>query len=420
MSHVAAPVKQPFWSPGARLLGVLVLIGGVFAARRYMYGIGAVSNLSDAWPWGIWNAIDVASGVALAAGGFTTAALAHVFHRHQYHALVRPALITAMLGYTFVALSLLVDLGKFYNIWHPILPSMWSGHSVLFEVGICVMCYLTVLYIEFMPIVVERFKGRVALPGVLRALNRPLEALMTIFDRTLGRVMALFIIAGVLLSCLHQSSLGALMVIVPNKLHPLWHTPVLPLLFLMSAVAVGFPMVIVESMWASRAFGRAPEMELLRPLAKIIPALLSLYLAFKLGDMVIRETYRLLWPLTSVGAMFLLELIGGVMVPLGMLINARVRRTPRLLLTAALMVVLGVMLNRINVFVVAYTPVFGDQVYVPHVGEVAITIGFISGLVLCYRALVLVFPVLPDGETVTAKRESRKECEIDVIEPSCS
>ena len=416
MMHQAAPVRYPFWTRGSVILVAIMAIGLFFGARRYLYGIGAISNLSDQWPWGIWNAIDVASGVALAAGGFTTAALAHVFHRHHYHALVRPALITAMLGYTFVALSLLVDLGKFYNIWHPILPSMWSGHSVLFEVGICVMCYLTVLYIEFMPLVVERFKGRVELPGLLRAMNRPLELLMTLFDRTFGRVMALFIIAGVLLSCLHQSSLGALMVIVPNKLHPLWHTPVLPLLFLMSAVAVGFPMVIVESMWASRAFGRQPEMVLLRPLAKIIPALLSLYLAFKLGDMVIRETYRLLWPLTPAAAMFLVEVLGGVVLPLAMLLNSRVRRTPRLLVTAALCVVFGVVINRINVFLVAYTPVYGEQVYVPHIGEIAVTAGFIAGLILCYRVLVLLLPVLPADNTVTKLQENESECELTVFE----
>jgi Ni/Fe-hydrogenase subunit HybB-like protein len=133
----AAPVQRKFLTPGVYVLLSIVLIGVFFAVRRFLFGIGAISNLNDQYPWGIWIAIDVASGVALAAGGFTTAALAHIFHRHRYEALVRPALLTALLGYTFVALGLLVDLGRFYNIWHPLMPSMWSGHSVLFEVGIC-------------------------------------------------------------------------------------------------------------------------------------------------------------------------------------------------------------------------------------------------------------------------------------------
>ena len=132
---------------------------------RFVFGLGAVTNLNDQYPWGIWIGIDVATGVALAAGGFTSAFIAHILHHERYHVLVRPALLTAMLGYTFVALGVCVDLGRYYNIWHVLMPSMWQGNSALFEVGMCVCCYLTVLYIEFLPIVCERFIGRVNLPG---------------------------------------------------------------------------------------------------------------------------------------------------------------------------------------------------------------------------------------------------------------
>ena len=409
MTEHAAPVRQKFLTPGAWVLLAFVAFGLFFAARRFLFGIGAISNLNDQSPWGIWIAIDVASGVALAAGGFTTAALAHIFHRRFYHALVRPALLTAMLGYTFVALGLLVDLGRFYNIWHPLMPSMWSGHSVLFEVGICVTIYLTVLYIEFIPIVVERFAGRVALPGLLRVLNGFIEFLLKAFDRTLGRVMALFIIAGVLLSCLHQSSLGALMVIVPYKMHPLWHTPILPLLFLMSAFSVGFPMVIVESMWASKAFGRKPEMHLLTGLSRIIPLFLATYLAFKIGDIIIRDTYVHLAEFSTETVMFFVEVIGGIVVPWLLFFMRRTRRSPRLLLTASLMVVFGVVINRINVFLVAYTPVYETQRYFPSLGEIAVTLGLMSCLVLIYRALVLIFPVLPAEEE---EEEAETEAEL--------
>ena len=390
----AAPVQRKFLTPGVYVLLSIALIGAFFAARRFMFGIGAISNLNDQYPWGIWIAIDVASGVALAAGGFTTAALAHIFHRHRYEALVRPALLTALLGYTFVAMGLLVDLGRFYNIWHPILPSMWSGHSVLFEVGICVMFYLTVLYIEFLPVVVERFMGRVALPGWLAHFNGLIEFLFRLFDRTLGRIMALFIIAGVLLSCLHQSSLGALMVIVPYKMHPLWHTPVLPLLFLLSAVSVGFPMVIVESIWAARSFGRKPEMHLLASLGKTVSVLLFVYFSFKVGDMIIRGTVPWLLQPGLESFMFLLEMVGGVIVPGVMLLSPRIRHSPPHLLTAALLVVFGVVLNRINVFLVAYEPLYATERYFPAIGEIAVTAGLISTLILIYRLMVFVFPVI--------------------------
>ena len=150
-----------------------------------------------------------------------------------------------MLGYTFVAIGVFVDIGRWYYIWHPLV--MWNGNSALFEVGICVMMYVTVLYIEFLPVVTERFIGKVNLKGTLSILNKPLEKLLKILDKGLTKTIFIFIILGVVLSTLHQSSLGTLMVIAGPKMHPLWQTPILPLLFLLSAISVGFPMVIFES-----------------------------------------------------------------------------------------------------------------------------------------------------------------------------
>ena len=174
-SHGAPrPVGVKFFTPGTKLLLGLALAGLAAYAYRLLAGIGAATNLDNQYPWGIWIAIDVASGVALAAGGFTTAALADIFHKEKYHVIVRPALLTAMLGYTFVVIGLLADLGRYYNVWHPMLPSMWQGNSVLFEVGMCVMIYLTVLYIEFLPVVVERFRGRVNQGSALRSVGSPI------------------------------------------------------------------------------------------------------------------------------------------------------------------------------------------------------------------------------------------------------
>ena len=179
MSHdIAMPVKAKFFTKGTKVVFGIMVAGMLAYAYRLLFGIGAATNLDDQWPWGIWIAIDVASGVALAAGGFTTAALADIFHKDKFHVITRPALITAMLGYTFVVIGLLADLGRYYNVWHPMLPPMWQGNSVLFEVGMCVMVYLTVLYVEFMPILVERFKGKVNLPGMLAKLNGASERLL--------------------------------------------------------------------------------------------------------------------------------------------------------------------------------------------------------------------------------------------------
>ena len=394
MEHFMKPtqMQKRFITPGVIVLILLALNGLVFLAGRFLFGIGGVTNLNNQYPWGIWIGVDVAAGVALAAGGFTTAALGHLMHREQYHALVRPALLTAMLGYTFVALGVSIDIGRYYYIWHPLV--MWNGNSALFEVGICVMIYMNVLYIEFLPVVTERFIGRVNMKGLLERFNKPVDKLLRLLDRGLSKVMFVFIIAGVVLSTLHQSSLGTLMVIAGPKMHPLWQTPVLPLLFLLSAIAVGFPMVIFESMIAARSFGLKPEMEILSKLGRMIAPILGIYLAFKIGDMFIRETFVYLTSFTTASVMFMIEMLVGVVIPLRMFLSREVLKSPVLLFIAASLVIFGVLLNRINNFVIAYTPPYSFGSYFPSIGEISVTVGFISILVLLYRAAVMIFPVI--------------------------
>lgn len=381
-----------FFTPGVFVLLAIAAVGAGFGLWRFVFGIGSVTNLNDQWPWGIWIAVDVASGVALAAGGFTSGALVYIFHREKYHGLVRAALLTAMLGYTFVGIGLSFDLGRYYNIWHPMI--YWQGNSVLFEVGMCVIAYMTVLYLEFLPIVKERMDTHGGLPGLLRLINLPVRLLLKVAAPVLERIMFLLIIAGVVLSCMHQSSLGTLMLIAPSKMHPLWFTPMSPLLFLASAVAVGFPMIIFESLLASRSFKRPPEMNLLAPLARMVPVTLGLYMALKIGDMAIRESYVYLLDGSVASLMYWVEMGLGVILPFALLMSVKVRRSPALLFICATLVVLGVALNRVNVFLVAYSPPFSQAGYFPAVGEIAVTAALISTLVLVYRFVVLNFPVL--------------------------
>ncbi len=396
MTHDAAPVKAKFWTPGVVVLAVLMAAGAAAIAARFIGGIGYVSNLTTARPWGLWIGVDVASGVALAAGGFTTAFLAHIIGRHYYEAVVRPALLTAVLGYTFVVLGLLVDIGRSWAIWKPLL--YWNPTSVLFEVAMCVMLYLNVLYLEFLPIVVERFKGRVNLPGPLAALNGPVDGLLKLADTILPRIMWIFIIAGVVLSCMHQSSLGSLMLIAPTKLHPLWYTPMLPLLFLVSAIAVGYPMVVFEATLATTSLKLDGEMKILTPLTRITIFLLGLYLALKVGDMVVRGTYVYLLDGTAQTNAFIIEVVFGVIVPWLMLLSPQLRRSRQALFIACTMIVGGVLINRINVFVVGYRPPISEANYFPAIGEVLVTVGLIAALMFVYRFIVTYLPVLNKPE----------------------
>ncbi len=401
MSANPQAIRAKFWTPGVLVMAFFMAAGAVTVLARFIGGIGYVSNLSTARPWGIWIGIDVASGVALAAGGFTTAFLAHILGRHYYEPVIRPALLTAMLGYTFVVLGLIVDIGRSWAIWKPLV--YWNPHSVLFEVAMCVMFYLNVLYIEFLPILVEQFKGRVKMPGPLAALDGVAENLLGLADRILPRIMWFFIIAGVVLSCMHQSSLGSLMLIAPTKLHPLWYTPILPLLFLVSAVTVGYPMVVFETTLATASLKLDPEMKILSPLTRITIFLLGTYLALKIGDMVIRGTYVYLLDGTAQTNAFLVEMICGIIIPWIMLLSPAVRRSRRRLFIACALIVGGVLLNRINVFVVGYRPPVSENYYFPSISEMLITIGFISGLMFLYRFIATYLPVLNrPGQEVSA------------------
>lgn len=391
----AAPVANKFFTPGMKILTVVMVAGVGVGLYRMAMSLAAVTNLNDQYPWGLWIGIDVASGVALAAGGFTTSALVYIFQREHFHAIIRPALLTAMLGYTFVGIGLSFDLGRWYNIWHPSLPWMWQPNSVLFEVAMCVMIYLTVLYLEFAPIVCERFIGRVNLPGKLGRLNDPVDVFLRLANHVLGKIMFLFVIAGVVLSCLHQSSLGALMVIAPYKVHPLYWSRLLPIFFLTSAIAVGFPIVIMESIIACRSFGRKPEMHILTPLSRMIPYLIGAYIAFRLGDMLYRGTYIFLFDGSAASIVFWIEFGLLTIVPFCMFMTPDVRRSPSGLFIGAVMYIAGVVLNRCAVFFIAYQPPYADKPYIPAIGEFALTIGLVCAIVFIYRTIVTLFPVLP-------------------------
>ncbi len=392
---VPKPIALNVRSPGFFVLLAFSLTAVVLVLWRLACGLDTITNLDDNYPWGVWIAIDVASGVALSAGGFTTAFIAHILHRHRYHEIVRPALLTAVLGYTFVAIGVFTDLGQYYDIWHLMLPRYWQPNSVLFEVGVCVMMYLTVLWIEFIPVIVERFKGRVDLPGEAYIFNGLVEWLLDLADRTLSKVMFVFVILGVVLSCAHQSSLGTLMVIAPSKVHPLWWSPFLPLMLLLSAFAVGYPMVTFESIWAHRSMGLKTNVALLQDLSRFAAPTIGIYLVVKLWDMFNRGTYVYLDDFTVQSNLFLVELVAGTIIPMFMFASARIRRSePMLFLAASLYVVLGVMLNRINVFITSFSPPFANYPYLPRVPEVLVTVGYISMLILLYRVFVSILPII--------------------------
>ncbi|HWU38159.1 MAG TPA: NrfD/PsrC family molybdoenzyme membrane anchor subunit, partial [Candidatus Acidoferrum sp.] len=253
--------KVTFW----KIIVIVAALGGLCAAfLRFTRGLGASTNLSDSFPWGLWIGFDVLCGVMLAAGGFTLTAAVYILNLERFRPIVRPAILTAFLGYLLVVVALLFDLGRPYRIWHPLV--MWNPRSVMFEVAWCVTLYTTVLSLEFAPIVFERLRLE-RLVRVQRAVSIPL------------------VIVGVILSTLHQSSLGSLYLIVPGKLHPLWYSPLLPVFFFISAICVGLAMTIFESYLSAKAFGKQLELPLLISLGRVLVVGLAVYGVLRFQDL---------------------------------------------------------------------------------------------------------------------------------------
>lgn len=357
-------------------------LAGYAAFVRYWYGLGPVSHMSDQFPWGIWVAFDVMCGVALAAGGFTVAAVVHVFNIEKYKPIARPAILTAFLGYLLVVAALMFDLGRPYRIWHPVI--MWNPHSVMFEVGWCVLLYTAVLSLEFMPAVLERFH-----------LNLPL--------RLLKKIMIPLVIAGCILSTLHQSSLGSLFLIVPHKLNPLWYTPLLPVQFFLSAICVGLAMTIFESWHSSKAFGKRLETELLNGLARVLAVSLSVYLTMRFLDLLHRGALPLLREPTVETVLFSLEilLLG---VPMALLYREHIRQYPPALYGCAVTVVFGVITNRLNVGITGMERASGVS-YTPRWTELAITVGIVALGFAIFRFAARNLPILGHGESGEREKE---------------
>ncbi len=370
------------------LIFALLSAGAWAVLLRFAFGIGAVTNLTDQFPWGIWIGFDVMGGVALAAGAFVIAGLAHVFNVKRFEPLVRPAILTGFLGYLLVVAGLVVDLGRPYNIWRPLVQ--WQHNSVMWEVGLCVFTYTTVLFLEFSPVIFQRLNREPAITSRLPTI--PLA-------RLLKRFAIVFIILGVVLSTLHQSSLGSLWVLAPSKLYPLWYTIWLPVFFWISAVAAGLTMTIVESTLSSRAFGRGLELDLLVDLAKGAAIVLGIYLLAKAADLIYRQTWPLLFEPTPEAIAYWLEITLGVIIPMLILAIAPLRRNPRTLFLGAAMVVLfGIVLGRLNIVTVGMWAYTGVR-YLPSWTEVAVSLSLVTVGVMAFALAARYLPVFSEHET---------------------
>jgi Ni/Fe-hydrogenase subunit HybB-like protein len=361
-------LKLTFWK--SILIAILVL--GLYATVvRFTQGLGAATHLSDAFPWGLWIGFDVLCGVMLAAGGFLLTATVYIFNLERFKPIVRPTVLTAFLGYSFVVVALLFDLGRPYRIWHPLV--MWNPRSAMFEVAWCVMLYTTVLALEFSAVIFERLKMN-RMVKIQHAISIPL------------------VILGVILSTLHQSSLGTLYLIVPDKLYPLWYSPLLPLFFFISAVAVGLAMTIFESWMSSKAFGKQLELPLLISLGRVLLVVLLIYGVLRFQDLYQRGALGLLRKPGYEVDLFMVEIVLGLILPIALLLWRRARETADGLYFAAVLVLLGFVTNRLNVSITGMEGAAGVH-YIPKWTEFAVTASIIGAGFTIFALAVKYLPI---------------------------
>lgn len=380
-------VTKPFL-----ILGVFVLIAAYYILRRFLFGMGDVSNMNNGFPIGTWVVLDVVIGTAFGCGGFAMALLIYIFNRNVYHPLMRPALLGGVFGYTLGGLAVMIDLGRYWHAFNLLLPWYAQPNSVIFEVALCVMAYITVLWLEFWPTFLERmplgFKQRYGLDQLQAFLKRYMYVLVAV---------------GVLLPTMHQSSLGTVLLILGHKLPPLWNTPWLPLLFLSSALAMGYGVVMLEATLVNRAFNTPSEVTLFARLSKVAGGLLLGFSVLRWADVLYRGHLGLAFAGDLNSTLFLLE-TALFLAPVFILLSPR-RHHQRWQFIGAICILAAGSLYRLDAYLITLQPGNG-WTYFPSAPELLITVGVVCLEIMLYLLFIKTLPVLPDGTAKASWRPS--------------
>lgn len=367
---------------------LMLLVGIPVMIYRLVYGIGASTNLTDTNPWGIWIGFDVMTGVALAAGGFVIGTAVHLFGMKEYRPFVRPAILTGFLGYLFAVLGLMFDLGRYYRLPYPMFVSL-GVNSILFLVAWHVALYLTCQFVEWCPAIFESFN--------MKKLRR------WFINLTIGAT-----IFGVILSTLHQSALGSLFLLMPSKVHPLWYSDYIPVLFFISAIAAGISMVIIESALSHKAFkDQITRTELTRGrfdrltlgLGKALAVLLFTYVVLKLVEVAHGNNWS--WLFSGYGVWWMVEVFGFFFVPALLAVYGINHERAGFVRFAAALVVVGITLNRLNLSVICFNW-DKPEVYYPNWMEIVVTLTIIMMGILTFRWIVNRMPILYDDPNYEA------------------
>lgn len=384
MSHSHAALEdRKILTPFFLSMVALAAFGTIFLIIRFVSGMGAVANLNGGFPWGVWVIYDIVVGTALACGGYALAVTVYLFNKGEYHPLIRPALLTSLLGYGFAAFGAFVDMGRYWNAYNMFLPWQMNTKAVMLEVGLCVAAYVMVLAIEFSPTVLEWLRKQTGW-----------EVRAEAWRKQVNRVLFFFIALGILLPTMHQSSLGSFMIAMGYKIHPLWQTLHLqPLLAVLSAFTMGFAIVIFEGSMVTTAFKRHPETQLFIGLGRIIRGLIAAFLVIRFGYLIFVGKLGAMFAFDFGSFMFWVETALFVY-PLVVLSSPQKRESGKCLLYAAVAMLLAGSLYRFNAYLFTYNPGPG-YTYFPAFPELIMTVATIATEIAIFLFVIKRFPVLP-------------------------
>ena len=384
MSTQAAPIGGPLMTRGTRVLAGLFGLGAIAIAFRLLAGLGSATALNDGYPFGLWIAFDVVTGAALACGGYAVGLLVYILNQGKYHPLMRPAMVTSALGYTLAGVGVGLDVGRWWSLWRvPVFFWRWNFNSALLEVALCIMAYIAVLWLRLAPALLEPYTS---------GPDSPLQRFAVKFSTVIDKLSIPMIALGLVLATMHQSSLGTLMLLAGSRLHILWRTPLLPLMFLVSCISMGYAVVVFESAFSSVAFKRKPEIDMLAGLAGAMVPTLWIVVLLRVGDLVWRGQIGALFAGDGRSVMASLEILF-FLIPVVMLASPVRRRDLGNLVRAAMAMIFAGALFRFDTFLVAFMP-GAHWAYFPSVPEMAVTIGLVAFEVLAYVVIVKTFPIL--------------------------
>lgn len=417
-----APIQTKFLTPFNWALLALMIFGAISLVARFALGLGGSTHLSDTYAWGLWIVFDLV-WIAVAAGAFATAGVIYVFQRKDLYSMGRSAVLMGLLSYSFVMITLVADLGLPWHFYQ--LGLQAPEQSAMFEVSWCVGLYVTILLMEFLPVPLERWGLKGAMEIWQRWSGAYVALVLTLFVFLLSRNMIyaamaavlfsflawifrakgkksepiMLAIAAVALSTMHQSSLGSLFLLMPDKLGPQWWSPVMPISFFLSSIAAGTALIVVVEMWIAKAWSRQLRITQLAAMGEITFWSLLVYLAFRIGDMVVRGQFSDAFS-GDHGMLFAAEIILGGVLPIALLARASLRSRPTVLFVGALLTVAGVVLNRVDVVLLAMNlkgpmPQIAPASYSPTVFEWGVSVGLIAASIFLFGLGVRLMPILP-------------------------